>query len=86
MLNGKDLFLSVGHGNSVLARRYRDVLTALVSDIGNDPSEAQAIICRRAATLACWCEQVEADMAAGNPIDVGRLHDRANSCAGSLPT
>jgi hypothetical protein len=51
--NGKAVFLdSVDGRRSALARRYRDILAQLVSDIGGDPSEAESIICRRAATLA----------------------------------
>lgn len=50
--NGKDLFLDGVDGRSVLARRYRDILAQLVSDVGGDPSEAQSLIVRRATTLA----------------------------------
>ena len=61
--NGKDLFLEGVDGRSVLARRYRDILSQLTSDIGGDPSEAQSIIIRRATQLAVWCEQAEAEAA-----------------------
>lgn len=76
--NGKQLFLD-GDGRGVAVRRYRDVLAALVSDLGGDPSEAQAIIARRAATLAVWCEQTESGMAAGNPIDIGAFTTATNA-------
>ncbi len=51
-------------------RRYKEVLGALISDMGGDPSEAKNIIARRSATLAVWCEQAEADMANGKAIDI----------------
>jgi hypothetical protein len=76
--NGKQLFLE-GDGRGVAVRRYRDLLAALVSDLGGDPSEAQAIIARRAATLAVWCEQAESDMASGNPIDIGSFTTATNA-------
>ena len=52
--NGKDLFLDGVDGRSAIARRYRDILAQLTSDIGGDPSEAQHIIIRRATQLAVW--------------------------------
>lgn len=76
--NGKQLFLG-GDGRGVAVRRYRDILAALVSDLGGDPSEAQAIIARRAATLAVWCEQAESDMAGGNAIDIGAFTTATNA-------
>ena len=74
--NGKDLFLESVDGRSALARRLRDILAQLVSDIGGDPSEAQGIIARRAATLAVWCEQAESGVARGEKLDGG---DRTTS-------
>ena len=61
--NGSALFLDGVDGRSALARRYRDIIKQLVSDLGGDPSEAQSLIVRRASTLAVWCEQAEAEMA-----------------------
>jgi hypothetical protein len=79
--NGNQLFLDESDidGRSVMARRYRDVLAALVSDLGGDPSEAQAVIARRAATLAVWCEQSESDMAKGVPLDIGAFTTATNA-------
>jgi hypothetical protein len=68
--NGKDLFLDGVDGRSVLARRYRDILAQLTSDIGGDPSEAQSIIIRRATQLAVWCEQADAAAAGGKPLNI----------------
>jgi hypothetical protein len=77
--NGKDLFLEGVDGRSVLARRYRDILAQLVSDLGGDPSEAQSIIARRAATLSVWCEQSEAKAAAGEPLNIGEFTTATNT-------
>ena len=68
--NGKDLFVGGVDGRSAYARRYRDILAQLTSDIGGDPSEAQAIIIRRATQLAVWCEMAEGDAASGLPLNV----------------
>jgi hypothetical protein len=77
--NGSSTFLDGVDGRSVLARRYRDILAQLISDLGGDPSEAQSLICRRAATLAVWCEQAEAEMAAGGEIDIGEYGPAVNA-------
>jgi hypothetical protein len=77
--NGKDLFLEGVDGRSVLARRYRDILSQLTSDIGGDPSEAQSIIIRRATQLAVWCEQAEAEAAGGTPLNIGEYATATNT-------
>ena len=77
--NGKDLFLEGVDGRSALARRYRDILAQLVSDLGGDPSEAQSIIARRATTLAVWCEQAEAEAAGGKPLNIGEYGTATNT-------
>jgi hypothetical protein len=79
LTNGSAVFLDGVDGRRTLARRYRDILAQLVSDLGGDPSEAQAIIARRAATLAVWCEQCETDMASGKPIDIGEFTTATNA-------
>jgi len=71
-----------------LVRRYRDVLAQLVSDLGGDPSEAQHLIARRAATLAVWCEQEEAVLAGGGKFNIGEYTGRkliAAIAGGSRP-
>jgi hypothetical protein len=77
--NGKDLFLDGVDGRSVIARRYRDILSQLTSDIGGDPSEAQSIIIRRATQLAVWCEQAEAEAAGGKPLNIGEYATATNT-------
>ena len=79
--NGNQLFLDEADidGRSVTARRYRDVLSALISDLGGNPSEAQAIIARRAATLTVWAETAESAMAAGSDFDVASFTTACNA-------
>ena len=77
--NGKTLFLEAVDGRSPMARRYRDVLADLVSDLGGDPTEAQSLIARRAATLAVWCEMEEAALASGNKFSIGEYTSAANT-------
>jgi hypothetical protein len=68
--NGSATFLDGVDGRSALARRWRDIALQLTADIGGDPSEAQSLIARRAATLGVWCEQCEAGLAAGGELDI----------------
>lgn len=77
--NGSAVFVVPVDGRSVLARRYRDVLAQLTADLGGDPTEAQTIIARRAATLAVWCEQAESAMANGEELDIATFTTAANS-------
>src|SRR5262245_11379694 len=76
--NGSQLLDGVD-GRSAAARRYRDVLAQLVADLGGDPTEAQSIIARRAATLAVWCEGEEAAMANGEEADIATFTTACNA-------
>jgi hypothetical protein len=67
--NGKELLAGID-GRSVLARRVREVLGQIITDMGGDPSEAQLAIAKRAATLVTWCESVEASFLNGEEFDV----------------
>lgn len=66
-------------GRSATARRYRDVLAELISDLGGDPSGAQTAIARRASALCVVCEQAEAEMVAGGVLDLAEFTTAANS-------
>jgi hypothetical protein len=66
-------------GRSVAARRYRDVTSQIVRDIGSDPSEAETAIIRRAGTLIVWCEEAEAAMARGEQFDIGAYTTATNA-------
>src|SRR5215831_15967013 len=78
--NGKRLHV-VNPGDTAWARRFRDVLTEIVSDLGGPDllSEGQRQLARRIATISIACERMEGEAAAGEPINLelyGRLTDR----------
>jgi hypothetical protein len=69
--NHRDLLPDID-GRSQKGRRYRDVLTALVSDAGGFDriSESRVQLCRRFAALAVTAEGIEADLVNGGQIDI----------------
>lgn len=77
--NGSATFLEGVDSRSKIARRYRDILAELISDLGGDPSGAQTAIARRASALCVACEQAEAVLAAGGKIDIGEFTTAANA-------
>jgi hypothetical protein len=64
--NGNALFV-VGKGTSPYARRFADILGAVVSDLGGSDqlSEGQRQLARRAASLSLACERLEAVICGG---------------------
>jgi hypothetical protein len=87
--NGKRLHV-VRPGDTAWARRFRDVLAEIISDLGGHDgglSEGQRQLARRCATIAIACERMEGEAAAGNPIDLdvyGTLTDRLGRAFGRL--
>ncbi|MER8648408.1 MULTISPECIES: hypothetical protein [unclassified Mesorhizobium] len=79
LTTGGQLFLGRVDGRSTVARRYRDVLALLSDAIGGAPSDAQALLLRRAATLSVICEQAESDMAGGKPINAAAYSTSTNT-------
>jgi len=79
--NGKRLHV-VNPGDTAWARRFRDVLAEIISDLGGPDgglSEGQRQLARRAATISIACEQFEGQAASGAAIDLetyGKLTDR----------
>jgi hypothetical protein len=78
--NGKRLHV-VSPGDTKWARRWRDVLAEIVSDLGGADllSEGQKQLARRCATIAIACEKMEGEAAQGCEIDLdayGTLTDR----------
>ena len=69
--NGGNVFADVD-GCSVSARRYRDVLRALMVDQGgaDQCSESRKQLVRRFAAAAVLAEQLEARLAYGDDIDI----------------
>lgn len=79
--NGSAIFLEAIDGRSRNARRFRDVLAEIASDLGGAAclSEGQRQLARRCALLAVECERIEARAISGGRIDLdeyGKLVDR----------
>lgn len=72
LTNGKDILPGVD-GRSIVARRYHDLVAALVTDAGGAGrvGEVKAQLIRRFAALAVQAEAMEAQLALGQPIDLG---------------
>jgi hypothetical protein len=82
--NGKALFVEAD-GRGPWARRWRDVLAEIISDLGGHDglSEGQRQLARRCATIAIACEKMEGEAAQGAEIDLetyGTLTDRLGRC------
>ena len=78
--NGKRLHV-VHPGDTAWARRFKDVLAEITSDLGGADmlSEGQRQLARRIATISLACERMEGEAARGEPINLelyGRLTDR----------
>jgi hypothetical protein len=69
--NGRDVLPDVD-GRSVIARRYRDIVSAVIIDQGgaDNITEARLQLIRRFSAAACLAEQMEARLARGEPIDI----------------
>ena len=69
--NGRDVLPDID-GRSAIARRYRDLVAALASDMGgaDSMSEVRAQLARRFAALAVQAEALEAALVRGEPIDL----------------
>ena len=79
--NGSSRFVQPVDGRTMEARRFRDVLGEIVSDLGGSDvlSEGQKQLARRAALMSVRCEVMEGDAVQGKDIDLeqfGRLTDR----------
>jgi hypothetical protein len=72
LTNHADLLPGID-GRSVVARRYRDLCSALIADGGglDRCSEAKIQLIRRFAAASVLAEQLEAKIANGEPIDIG---------------
>ncbi len=79
--NGSAIFVGAVDGRTADARRFRDVLAEIVSDLGGADhlSEGQRQLARRAAMMSVQCEIMEAAAVSGKDIDLdafGQLSDR----------
>jgi hypothetical protein len=71
LTNGKDLLPNVD-GRSLIARRYRDICTAIASDQGglDQLSEARIQLIRRYAACCVLAEEMESRLVRGEHIDI----------------
>ncbi len=69
--NGRDILPDVD-GRSLIARRYRDIATAILVDQGGveQCSESRQQLVRRFAAAAVLAEMLEAQLARGEKIDI----------------
>ncbi len=79
--NGSRLHAGEVDGRTEAARRFRDVLAEIVSDLGGADllSEGQRQLARRAAMMSVEAERMEAEAVAGGKLDpdaFGALADR----------
>ena len=83
--NGSAILLA-GTLHKRMARRFRDVLAAIVADLGGVQilTEGKKQLARRAALMSVQCEELETlALAQGQPIDLdqyGQLSDRIGRC------
>jgi hypothetical protein len=87
--NGSRVFLLPVDARNTIARRYRDIRDAIVSDLGgaDNLSAGQLIVIERTAMLSVQCETLDCDVANGKQIDwvhYGKLTDRINRALRSL--
>jgi hypothetical protein len=69
--SGRRAFIE-GNPNSAWARRYYDLVAGHVADLGGRPalSEAQFSLVRRAASIECELERLDAALSAGQAVDL----------------
>jgi hypothetical protein len=69
--NGQDLLPGVD-GRSPMARRYRDICAALLSDMGglDHCTEARLQLLRRFSAASVMAEAMEAELVNGKPINI----------------
>ena len=70
--NGNTLFVDDVDGRTVVARRYKDILSAVIEDQGgaDNVSEVTLHLARRFAGLAVQAEALEAALARGESISL----------------
>jgi hypothetical protein len=69
LTNGRSVLIDID-GRSAIARRYKDIIGAHVSDLGGADhlSEAQLTLIRRVATMTVVLEQMDSEFAIENGV------------------
>jgi hypothetical protein len=73
------VYLAGVDGRSTMARRFREIVSGIEADLGGDLTEAQRALLARAATLAVWAEEREAELAKGEEFDAQAYATVANA-------
>jgi hypothetical protein len=60
-------------GRTVAARRFRDLVCAYEQEVGGEVSAVESDLIRQAAVATLRCEQLQAAVIRGEPIDDGEL-------------
>ena len=78
--NHRDLLPNID-GRSLIARRYRDIVAAVIADQGglDRMAEARLQLTRRFAACAVLAESMEARMANGEALDIGEYSQLAST-------
>lgn len=66
-------------GRSLMARRFREIVTGIEMDLGGDLTEAQRHLVARSATLAIWCEERETELGEGGEFDATQYATISNA-------
>ena len=87
--NEPTAFLEGVDGRSVIARRFRDLVAAIVEDLGGVDAitEGELQLVRRAASLCVQCELLEAEAARGAALEIDsyvKLVNALNRTLGSI--
>lgn len=78
--NGSALWLDKVDGRSAEYRRFKDCLGDLIIHLGGDEAtEPQKHLARRAAAIIVWCEKTEAVLARGEDLDITPYATATNS-------
>ena len=69
--SGRKLFIA-GDPNSEWSRRYHDLIVGHINDLGGRDmlSEAQLSLIRRASSIECELERLDALLSLGQPVDL----------------
>ena len=81
--NGSRMFVEGGDEGSAWSRRFADIMSLRLDDIGEPSmlSENQISLARRASALECQLEALEADMSAGRDVDLSKYAHAAGCLA-----
>jgi hypothetical protein len=75
----RPLFVRGADGRTAAARRFRDIASSLIADLGGDITESQMLLVRQAAMTSLQVEQLQARIVSGGDVDPELLIRLTNS-------